>query len=337
MNDDQPPEMDDALDPELLAEIEREFAELTAEIEKINALPTLGAREKAAMIESLRTSWRTRHEGKVRPDWRVTVDAAVDDAVDAVLKDSIEVDVDGNLLFNLRPEALGAHGQPLMNAAAVALRAKLAEVLPGVDLGSSEGKDPGQLLSDTLMTAMQAFVGKGLGSVVSELSTKGSQAFSFGGPIKFGRSAPAPEHAPPGPAPSPAEAAPTDAATKTPEEMLAQADAGLKPPSAPVAAPAPPTSDPTPTERAQRDKAGPPKAKRARAVVQTSDSPRPSGPDMGTPRAKQPDPDAIRVKIDVAGLFGALLNPQAAAKKKTKRVKTRSKKTGPKKPGPKKP
>ena len=331
MDDDIPQDAPYALDAALLAEIEREFAELTAEIEKINALPALGAPEKAAMIESLRTSWRSRHEGKAeRPEWRKTVDAAVDDAVDSVLKDSIEVDVDGNLSFNLRPEALGPHGQPLMNAAAVALRAKLSEILPGVDLGSTEDKDPGKLLSDTLMTAMQAFLGKGLENVVSQFAAKGTHAFAFKSPLKIRPLTPSRS-----PAPSvPEEQTPVDATSPAPSKPVGSQ---IGPPMGEDVAPeiqAPPETAKAPVQpkKVEPKRAAGPAAAPKKAVVETADAPTPAGPDMGRPTTKGADPDAIRVKIDIAGLFGALMNPKPVAKKTTKRVRTRPKKPGPKKP-----
>ena len=52
------------IDAEVRAEIEAEFAELTAEIERINALPQTAAPEKAAMLEALRE--RLRRSGDVR-------------------------------------------------------------------------------------------------------------------------------------------------------------------------------------------------------------------------------------------------------------------------------
>ena len=280
------------LDAALMAEIEQEFAELTAEIAKINALPSLGAPEKAAMIESLRTAWQARHEGKPeRPEWRVEVDRAVDDAVDSVLRDSVVVDVDGNVLFDLKPDALGPHGKPLMNAAATALRAKLGEMLPGVDLGDGAETDPGKLLSSTLMAAAQAFLGKGLQRASSGLAHKRKQSFSF--------SVPAAE-----PAQTSSTAGGAPASPAAPVDTQPAATRVELPASAPQ--PAPQTT--------------------AR------------GPDMGAPAPTKPkDPDAIQVKIDVAGLLGALMNPNRGAKKKSGTRRAKPKKPGPKKPGPKTP
>lgn len=283
---------DGPLDAALLAEIEQEFAELTAEIEKINALPALGAPEKAAMIETLRTSWHARHENKPeRPQWRKTVDQAVDNAVDAVLRDSVEVDVDGNVLFNLKPDALGPHGKPLMNAAAIALRAKLTEMLPGVDLGDGSQTDPGKLLSETLMAAAQAFLGKGLQKAATGIATKRTQSFSF--------KVPKATSVRPAAAPSP-----------TPESAGGGQRAAIIDTSSSasrVHSPAQPSSGPAPQTRA-------------------------SGPDLGHPAAKPKDPDAIQVKIDLAGLLGALMNPNRGTKKKTGRGREKTKSPRPKKP-----
>jgi hypothetical protein len=250
------------------------------------------------MVEALRTSWHARHEDKPeRPEWRKTVDKAVDNAVDALLRDSIEVDVDGNVLFNLKPETLTPHGKPLMHAGAIAVRAKLAEMLPGVDLGDGSQADPGKLLSEALMAAAQVFLGKGLQKAVTEISNKRDQMFSF----KVSK-APTLDPAVSSPAPestsgeSPARV--DTSSTATPAQSLGKPATGV-----------PPQSSPTRPAR-----------------------PKVSGPDLGHPAGKPKDPDAIQVKIDLAGLLGALMNPKSGAKKKTGRGPGKPKRPRPKKP-----
>ncbi|TNF26645.1 MAG: hypothetical protein EP329_20915, partial [Deltaproteobacteria bacterium] len=117
-------------DPQLLAEIEAEFAELTAEIEKINALPRSMTPKKAELIKDLKRQWLAkRAESGDRPEWRKRMDDAIGEAITKVLEDGIQETPDGRMEFALQNDSLQVHGGPLMEALLTGFKHMLAEKL----------------------------------------------------------------------------------------------------------------------------------------------------------------------------------------------------------------
>ena len=153
---------DETMDAEIQAEIEAEFAELTAEIARINALPQTAAPEKVAMLEALRAQWRGRErrapEGDDRPEWRRSIDDAVSQAVDGLLADGLDVDLDGNIQFDLQGDTMKMHGQPVVDALIAGLQATLADRFPAIDAASRAGVDPGRMLMATLLGGLDQAV-----------------------------------------------------------------------------------------------------------------------------------------------------------------------------------
>ena len=153
---------DDTIDADIQAEIEAEFAELTAEIDRINALPQTAAPEKVAMLEALRTQWRGRErkaaEDDDRPEWRRSIDDAVSQAVDGLLTDGLDVDLDGNIQFDLQGESMKIHGQPVVDALIGGLQATLADRFPAISAASQAGVDPGRMLMATLLGGLDQAV-----------------------------------------------------------------------------------------------------------------------------------------------------------------------------------
>jgi len=153
---------DTTLDAEIQAEIEAEFAELTAEISRINALPETPAPEKVALLEALRTQWRSRERPQAteddRPAWRRSIDDAVTAAVDGLLDDGLRVGLDGDIQFDLQGESLKLHGQPVVDALLGGLRATLSERFPAIDAAAKSGVDPGRMLMATLLGGLEQAV-----------------------------------------------------------------------------------------------------------------------------------------------------------------------------------
>lgn len=104
-------------DPALIAEIEAEFAELTAELERIQAMPRSMAPKKAELVKSLREQWFAKQEARAdRPEWRKKMDDALGEALTHILEDGIQETPDGRLEFGLRGDSVQTHGQPLISA-----------------------------------------------------------------------------------------------------------------------------------------------------------------------------------------------------------------------------
>ncbi|PKN57868.1 MAG: hypothetical protein CVU56_08550, partial [Deltaproteobacteria bacterium HGW-Deltaproteobacteria-14] len=117
-------------DPELLAEIEAEFAELTAELDRINALPRSMAPKKAELVKSLREQWFAKQGARGdRPQWRKKMDDALGEAISKILEDGIHETGDGRLEFAMRNESVQTHGGPLMEALLAGFREMLTEKL----------------------------------------------------------------------------------------------------------------------------------------------------------------------------------------------------------------
>lgn len=119
-------------DPALLAEIEAEFAELTAEIQRISAMPSQVGPRKSELLEALRASWRERLKAKTgdRPEWRQKLDETISRAVDRLLEDGIVENADGSLGFALRGDTIQSEGGPLLRGLLDGLSHMLTEKFP---------------------------------------------------------------------------------------------------------------------------------------------------------------------------------------------------------------
>lgn len=119
-------------DPALLAEIEAEFAELTAEIQRISAMPSHVGPRKSELLEALRASWRERLKAKTgdRPEWRQKLDETISRAVDRLLEDGIVENADGSLGFALRGDTIQSEGGPLLRGLLDGLSHMLTEKFP---------------------------------------------------------------------------------------------------------------------------------------------------------------------------------------------------------------
>lgn len=119
-------------DPALLAEIEAEFAELTAEIHRISAMPSHVGPRKSELLEALRASWRERLLAKTgdRPEWRQKLDETISRAVDRLLEDGIVENADGSLGFALRGDTIQSEGGPLLRGLLDGLSHMLTEKFP---------------------------------------------------------------------------------------------------------------------------------------------------------------------------------------------------------------
>jgi len=129
-------------DPELLAEIEAEFAELTQEIERISRLPGANTPSKVELLKVLRERWRQRKtpdESGDRPVWRRRIDEAIGEAIENVLEEGIHETADGRLEFALKGDTITTHGQPVLRALLDGFQHFLAERFPARPTGAPPG------------------------------------------------------------------------------------------------------------------------------------------------------------------------------------------------------
>ncbi|HRE91623.1 MAG TPA: hypothetical protein PK095_21065, partial [Myxococcota bacterium] len=153
-------------DPALLAEIEAEFAELTAEIQRISAMPASVGPRKSELLEALRASWRERLKLKTadRPEWRQRLDDTIGRAVDRLLEDGLVENADGSIGFALRGDTIQSEGGPLMRGLLEGLSNMLTEKFPppGPDASKEAPANPlqgllgglGQVLAGALKSAV---------------------------------------------------------------------------------------------------------------------------------------------------------------------------------------
>lgn len=157
-------------DPALLAEIEAEFAELTAEIQRISAMPSHVGPRKSELLEALRASWRERLKAKTgdRPEWRQKLDETISRAVDRLLEDGIVENADGSLGFALRGDTIQSEGGPLLRGLLDGLSHMLTEKFPPpTPPGSAQGDAAaGATQNATQANPLQGLLG-GLGQVLA--------------------------------------------------------------------------------------------------------------------------------------------------------------------------
>lgn len=170
-------------DPALLAEIEAEFAELSAEIQRISAMPSSAGMgpQKRELIEALRASWRERLTAKHgdRPEWRKKLDETIGKAVDRLLEDGIIENADGSLGFALRGDTLKNEGGPLLRGLLDGLSHMLSERFPATPAPAA----PGQGAAQTPANPLQGLLG-GLGQMLAgALKSAVSQVGAQAGPV----------------------------------------------------------------------------------------------------------------------------------------------------------
>ncbi|MFT7580977.1 MAG: hypothetical protein ACI9MR_002651 [Myxococcota bacterium] len=140
-------------DPNVLAEIEAEFAELTAEIDRISALPTSRSPEKAALLKGLREQWQKKStEHGDRPEWRARIDDTISEAVGKILEDGLQETADGKLAFQLQGDSLTTHGQPVLTALLGGFQGYLAERFPAPSAAPKPAADDGEAKPDAAAT-----------------------------------------------------------------------------------------------------------------------------------------------------------------------------------------
>lgn len=121
MQEGQPPSEPQRLedvDPAVLAEIEAEFAAITQEIQRISAMPRSSGTRKAEMLKAIRGDWEKRaaERSPDRPEWRKRLDAALDQAIDKMLVDSLVDLPDGSVAFQLNSNTMQSEAPPLLKA-----------------------------------------------------------------------------------------------------------------------------------------------------------------------------------------------------------------------------
>jgi len=119
------------IDPTVLAEIEAEFAAIANEIQRISTLPANLAPKKPAMLTALRAEWQQKAEARDpnRPEWRKSLDAALDRAIDKLVADSLVELPDGQLAFEMNNQALQSEAPPIMKALLAGVTAMLQDKL----------------------------------------------------------------------------------------------------------------------------------------------------------------------------------------------------------------
>jgi len=172
-------------DPALLAEIEAEFAELTAEIQRISAMPSSAAPRKSQLLEGLRASWRERLAARTgdRPEWRKKLDDTIGDAVERLLEDGIVENPDGSLAFALRGDTLKNEGGPLLRGLMDGLSNMLSERFPAPKPATPDEPPANPLQS--LLGGLGHMLAGALKNVVAQVGAQpGAQAGAQpGGPI----------------------------------------------------------------------------------------------------------------------------------------------------------
>lgn len=131
MNDTNPPQRLEDIDPAVLAEIEAEFAAISTEIQRISALPASEAPKKPALLAALRADWKKKagERDPNRPEWRKSLDEALDRAIDKLMADSIVELPDGQMAFQMNNQTLQSEAPPILKALLGGFTAMLQEKL----------------------------------------------------------------------------------------------------------------------------------------------------------------------------------------------------------------
>ncbi|MCA9517804.1 MAG: hypothetical protein KC635_22850, partial [Myxococcales bacterium] len=117
-------------DPALLAEIEAEFAELRAEIDRISAAPGTTGPMKAQLLKAIRQQWRERAVLKDRPQWRKKLDDVLGEALEKIMADGLVEGPGGQMQFQLQGSTLQDQGGPVMTALLDGFQGYLQERFP---------------------------------------------------------------------------------------------------------------------------------------------------------------------------------------------------------------
>jgi hypothetical protein len=105
------------------AEIEAEFERIKADIDRINMMDRKGGPTKRVLLQQFRERRRAlRNEDPNRPEWRVRLDALLEDAMDSLVADGLREQPDGSLSLVLNSQIVGTHGIPIITAMLDGLR-----------------------------------------------------------------------------------------------------------------------------------------------------------------------------------------------------------------------
>lgn len=169
-------------DPALLAEIEAEFAELRAEIDRISAMPATSGPRKAELLRALRKQWRERPVSKDQPAWRAKLDVVVGAALEQIMAEGLQEGPGGNMQFQLQGSSLQDHGGPVLSALLDGFQAYLAEKFPASPPAPPKGK---VAAPPTPLQGLVAGLGQMLSKAVSDARTaaaeQGKRAAGAGG------------------------------------------------------------------------------------------------------------------------------------------------------------
>ena len=199
-------------DPALLAEIEAEFAELSAELERIHQLPRSMAPKKAELVRGLREQWAQKQAARPdRPEWRQRLDDALGEALGRILEDGIQETADGKLAFTLNQDSVQSYGGPLLTAVLDGFRHMLADKLkpaPAPAASAKPAAPPNPLQG--LVVGLGQMLAQALDNTQREVMKRAAkQAAAQAAAAEAAKSAPAGASA--GPSGAPAAAAAQDA------------------------------------------------------------------------------------------------------------------------------
>jgi hypothetical protein len=119
----------DGLDEALLAaEIEAEFEDIRAEIDRINIQERVGGPTKRLLLQQYREHKKaTRKTDLSRSPARKKLDDAIEAAIDGFVEQGLVEKADGTLALTFNSELIGTHGIPVLTAILDAVRAGLVE------------------------------------------------------------------------------------------------------------------------------------------------------------------------------------------------------------------
>lgn len=117
LNPKQWSEVEGIEDPDILREIDAEFAELTQEIERIAALEHTDAEAQVAQLLKLRQERLEKDQSREdMPPWQRRLHESFDVALQQVIAEALKKDGSGQIRFNLDGDSLQRHGGPVIEA-----------------------------------------------------------------------------------------------------------------------------------------------------------------------------------------------------------------------------
>jgi len=121
-------EIEDMDEARLAAELDAEFDEIRAEIDRINLQERVGGSAKKMLLQQYRKARKaSRKESADRPPWRVRLDEAIETTIDKFVEDGLEERADGSIALVFKSELIGTHGIPLLTALLDAMREGLKD------------------------------------------------------------------------------------------------------------------------------------------------------------------------------------------------------------------